>query len=81
MAIDLLMGQPIIEDVMGILAAHLYYFLAVLYPRTGGENFMRTPELVRSLVHSAFGGVAGPGGRVQQTAPRAFQGRGRRLVD
>lgn len=33
MAIDMLMGQPIIEDAMGIVAAHLYYFLAVLYPR------------------------------------------------
>lgn len=42
---------------------------------------MQTPELVRSLVASAFGGVAGPGGRVQQAAPRAFQGRARRLAD
>lgn len=81
MAIDMLLGQSIMEDVLGILTAHLYYFFAVLYPRTGGPNFLQTPELVKQMVYSAFGGVAGPGGSVQRPAPRAFQGRGRRLGD
>lgn len=42
MLIDMLMGQPIVEDAMGIVAAHLYYFLAVLYPRRGGAAAQQT---------------------------------------
>ena len=79
MAVDVLLGKSIAEDILGVLAAHTYYFLTVLYPRAGGPNLIPTPELVRVGVATAFGGVAGPGGRVQQAAPRAFQGRGRRL--
>ena len=55
MAVDVLLGKSIAEDILGVLAAHTYYFLTVLYPRAGGPNLIPTPELVRVGVATAFG--------------------------
>ena len=37
-----------VTEATGIVAAHLYEFLAVIYPRTmGTRSFVRTPQLLR----------------------------------
>ena len=87
-------GSPV-EELRGIVAAHLYHFLSREWPRAGGpQNLMATPEFVRQMVAWAFGGhpATQASFQRQQAAPRgaapppqppqrggAFQGRGRRL--
>ncbi|KAL8110440.1 hypothetical protein AgCh_026234 [Apium graveolens] len=44
--IDLLVGNPLMPDLMGMAAGHLYYFLTVIYPLAGGSNFFSTPYWV-----------------------------------
>jgi hypothetical protein len=46
LALDLLFGNPIMEDILGIVAGHLYYFLTVLHPLAGGNFKFKTPLLV-----------------------------------
>jgi Derlin-2/3 len=49
-------GSPA-EELRGIVAAHLYWFLSHEWPRAGGpQNLMATPEFVRQMVAWAFGG-------------------------
>ncbi len=52
-------GSDPIPDIRGIIAGHLYYFLASVWPRTGGPTLLRTPAAVRSAVQWAFGCVRG----------------------
>jgi len=50
-------GSPI-EELRGIMAAHIYWFLATGWPRAGGpQGLMATPELVRQFIGWAFGCV------------------------
>jgi Derlin-2/3 len=44
--LDLLFGNPLMPDILGIVAGHLYYFLTVLHPLAGGRYVFRTPYLV-----------------------------------
>ncbi|KAI4377641.1 hypothetical protein MLD38_015237 [Melastoma candidum] len=44
LALDVLFGSPIIPDLLGIIAGHLYYFLTVLHPLAGGKELLRTPK-------------------------------------
>ncbi|KAK2439795.1 derlin-1.1 [Trifolium repens] len=50
LALDLLFGNPIMADILGIVAGHLYYFLTVLHPLAGGNFKFKTPLLVHKLV-------------------------------
>ncbi|KAJ0970597.1 hypothetical protein J5N97_018556 [Dioscorea zingiberensis] len=43
LGLDLIFNNPLKPDIMGILAGHLYYFLAVLYPLSGRKNILKTP--------------------------------------
>ena len=43
LALDVIFGSPLVPDLLGILAGHLYYFLTVLHPLAGGKNILRTP--------------------------------------
>ncbi|KAG5558309.1 hypothetical protein RHGRI_008290 [Rhododendron griersonianum] len=80
LGIDLILGNPLKPDLLGMAAGHLYYFLTVLYPLSGGRFSLKTPHWVHKLV--AYWGVG-----FQQNAPVtrntaadvAFQGRSRRL--
>ncbi|KAL6005087.1 ER-associated protein degradation protein [Asimina triloba] len=38
LALDLIFGAPLKPDVMGIVVGHLFYFLSVLYPLSGGTQ-------------------------------------------
>jgi hypothetical protein len=46
LALDVIFGSPIIPDLLGIIAGHLYYFLTVLHPLAGGKNILKTPMWV-----------------------------------
>ncbi|XP_068471139.1 derlin-1 isoform X2 [Phaseolus vulgaris] len=50
LALDVIFGSPLIPDLLGIIAGHLYYFLTVLHPLAGGKNILKTPMWVRKLV-------------------------------
>lgn len=46
LALDIIFGSPLIPDLLGIIAGHLYYFLTVLHPLAGGKNILKTPMWV-----------------------------------
>ncbi|GLT72222.1 hypothetical protein SLA2020_441760, partial [Shorea laevis] len=46
LALDLLLGNPLMPDILGMVAGHLYYFLTVLHPLAGGKYVFKTPLLV-----------------------------------
>ncbi|OIW20425.1 hypothetical protein TanjilG_11124 [Lupinus angustifolius] len=50
LALDLIFGNPIIPDIVGMLAGHIYYFLSVLHPLAGGKFKLSTPFLVHKIV-------------------------------
>lgn len=81
LGVDLILGNPLMEDLLGIAVGHLYYFLTVLYPLAGGRFNFGTPLWVHKLV--AFSGVGyqqnAPVPRQDTAVPEVFQGRGRRL--
>lgn len=43
LALDLILGNAIKPDILGMLAGHLYYFLTVLHPLAGGKYIFKTP--------------------------------------
>ena len=77
---SLVTGNDPSEDIRGIVAGHVYYFLNTVWPRSGGPNLMKTPSAVTALMVWAFGG-RGVVNATEFQAPRvrAFQGQGRRL--
>lgn len=46
LGIDLILGNPLKPDMLGIAAGHAYYFLTVLYPLASGKNYFKTPRWV-----------------------------------
>lgn len=66
----LFMGSQIIDDIAGLLAGHLYYYLKEVLPRDYGYKLLETPEFVKRYLNSA--------GPVFQRAA-SFTGRGHRL--
>lgn len=46
LALDVIFGSPIMPDLLGIIAGHLFYFLTVLHPLAGGKNILKTPMWV-----------------------------------
>lgn len=50
LGLDVIFGSPLAPDLMGIIAGHLYYFLTVLHPLSGGRNILKTPTWVHKLV-------------------------------
>ncbi|KAL9390708.1 hypothetical protein Peur_014628 [Populus x canadensis] len=80
LALDLIFGNPLMPDILGMLAGHLYYFLTVLHPLSGGKFIFKTPIWVHKLV--AFWGegtqVNAPVQR-DPSAGTAFRGRSYRL--
>lgn len=43
LALDLIFGDPLMPDILGMVAGHLYYFLTVLHPLAGGKLILKTP--------------------------------------
>uniref|UniRef100_A0A7S0QTM2 Derlin n=1 Tax=Pyramimonas obovata TaxID=1411642 RepID=A0A7S0QTM2_9CHLO len=83
MAFTMVMGGNPLPDLFGIFVGHLYYFLTAIHPRAGGADLIRTPEFFRRFIDQTYGGFGyvNPNYRAPPAAPRAFQGRGRRLGD
>ncbi|KAI0500728.1 hypothetical protein KFK09_018944 [Dendrobium nobile] len=80
LAVDLIFGVPLKPDIMGILAGHLYYFLAVLYPLSGRKNILKTPLFVHKFVaHWGEGAQMNSPVHPNPHAGVAFRGRSYRL--
>ncbi|GKV10000.1 hypothetical protein SLEP1_g21428 [Rubroshorea leprosula] len=79
LALDVIFGSPIVPDLLGIVAGHLYYFLTVLHPLAGGRNILTTPKWVHKLV--AYWKLGYPtSSHVQQDrGSGVFRGRSYRL--
>ncbi|XWS60126.1 hypothetical protein CRYUN_Cryun07bG0007600 [Craigia yunnanensis] len=80
LALDLIFGASLMEDIIGMVAGHLYYFLTVLHPLAGGKYVFKTPLWVHKLV-----AYWGKGIQVNSPVQRdpfagvAFRGRSYRL--
>ncbi|CAI9100474.1 OLC1v1037586C2 [Oldenlandia corymbosa var. corymbosa] len=44
--LDVIFGSPIMQDLLGLVAGHLFYFFTVLHPLSTGKNFLKTPQWV-----------------------------------
>nr|DAD44559.1 TPA_asm: hypothetical protein HUJ06_002789 [Nelumbo nucifera] len=54
-ALDVIFGSPLMPDLLGILAGHIYYFFTVLHPLAGGKNILKTPVWVYPCLFPLFG--------------------------
>ncbi|CAL5201145.1 unnamed protein product [Lathyrus oleraceus] len=80
LGLDLIFGNPLKPDILGMLAGHLYYFLTVLHPLAGGKFKFNTPLLVHKVV--AYWGEGTQMNAPVQSNPSAgivFRGRSNRL--
>uniref|UniRef100_A0A7N2MK68 Derlin n=1 Tax=Quercus lobata TaxID=97700 RepID=A0A7N2MK68_QUELO len=80
LAFDLLLGNPLMPHILGMVVGHLYYFLTVLHPLAGGKFILKTPFRVHKLV-SFWGKGTHINAPVQRdpSARVAFRGRSYRL--
>ncbi|CAG9335248.1 unnamed protein product [Blepharisma stoltei] len=69
LGIRVLMGGNIMDDLIGLLAGHIYYMLKEQIPQEYGYDLAKTPDFFRRLILQ-------PGAPRQQ---QAYQGRGFRL--
>ncbi|XP_048848954.1 derlin-1 isoform X2 [Brienomyrus brachyistius] len=83
-----IIGGSIINDLIGNLVGHLYYFLMFKYPMDlGGRAFLSTPQFLYRFFPSRRGGVSGfgippPSRRLDQGGPEGGRhnwGQGFRL--
>ncbi|XP_002514197.2 derlin-1 [Ricinus communis] len=87
LALDVIFGSPLMPDLLGIIAGHLYYFLTVLHPLATGKILLKTPRWVHKLVARYRIGAPAPTnnhGQPDRNAPNstgAFRGRAYRLSD
>ncbi|KAJ4832758.1 ER-associated protein degradation protein [Turnera subulata] len=95
LALDVIFGSPIMPDLLGIIAGHLYYFLTVLHPLATGKTLLKTPRWLHNVVARwRIGAPArapaptsnrGQAGQTAGVADRstgvAFRGRSYRLSD
>ncbi|GKV17533.1 hypothetical protein SLEP1_g28026 [Rubroshorea leprosula] len=80
LVLDLLFGDSLKTGIRGIIAGHLYYFLTVLHPLSGGRFMLKTPLWVHKLA-ARWGEGVQVNSPVQQdpNAGVAFTGRSFRL--
>ncbi|KAJ4708560.1 Derlin [Melia azedarach] len=86
LTLDVIFGSPLIPDLLGIIAGHLYYFLTVLHPLATGKNLLKTPKWVHKLVARWRIGApainrAQPGVQPERRTGVTFRGRSYRLSD
>ncbi|XP_039064810.1 derlin-1.1-like [Hibiscus syriacus] len=80
LALDLIFGIPLTEDIIGMVAGHLYYFLTVLHPLAGGKYVLKTPLWVHKIVaHWGEGIQVNSSVQPNPNAGVAFRGRSYRL--
>mmetsp|Transcript_4188 Transcript_4188/g.13499 ORF Transcript_4188/g.13499 Transcript_4188/m.13499 type:complete len:252 (-) Transcript_4188:56-811(-) len=85
---SILLGQSVVNDLVGIAAGHLYYFLVEIVPTQYNKHVLFTPQWLRKLVDGEHAYYAAPTGGVRggyQAPPRAggynWGSGGRRLGD
>ncbi|XP_052879382.1 derlin-1.1-like [Gossypium arboreum] len=80
LALDLIFGASLMEDIIGMVAGHLYYFLTVFHRLAGGKYVLKTPLWVHKLV-AYWGEGIQINSPVQRdpSAGVAFRGRSYRL--
>jgi len=85
LALTAVMGGDPVPDFLGIIAGHLYYFLATLYPlHSGRRSIIQTPRLLNAFADYVKGGrgvVGATANAFQAPRTRYFAGQGRRLAD
>lgn len=54
LGLDLIFGDPLKPDILGMVAGHLYYFLTVLHPLAGGKFMLKTPLLVYPFIDQQY---------------------------
>lgn len=88
LALDVIFGSPLVPDLLGIVAGHLYYFLTVLHPLAGGKNILKTPSWVHKIIARWRIGAPAPTRSTGPAAPAqperntgVFRGRAYRLSD
>nr|DAD48888.1 TPA_asm: hypothetical protein HUJ06_018825 [Nelumbo nucifera] len=80
LALDVIFGSPLMPDLLGIIAGHLYYFITVLHPLSGGKNILKTPIWVHKLVARwGIGHQPSMSSQSDRAAGVAFRGRSYRL--
>ncbi|OIT03637.1 derlin-1, partial [Nicotiana attenuata] len=79
LGLDVIFGSPIMPDLLGIIAGHLYYFLTVLHPLATGKNFLKTPIWVHKLVMRWKIGAPTATPAQPDNAGAAFRGRSYRV--
>lgn len=67
LGLRMLMGGGVIDDLLGLVAGHVYYVLRETVPQQYGWELLRTPQFVKRMVQ------AGPQRPAQ---PQGFPGRG-----
>ena len=77
MAFNVLIGGSPLNDLIGVLVGHVYYFLAEVYPLQSGRAVLSTPEWLQRMV----GGAAGirVQGAAAHPARHNWGGQGRAL--
>lgn len=76
-----LIGGSFVNELIGNLVGHLYFFLMFKYPMDlGGRSFLTTPEFMYRLLPNRRGGVSGFGAPPSRraAAPEQAAGGGRR---
>ncbi|KAL3642909.1 ER-associated protein degradation protein [Castilleja foliolosa] len=80
LCLDVIFGSPIIPDLLGIIAGHLYYFLTVLHPLAGGRNILKTPNFIHKIVARwRIGAPAATVAQPDRSSGVAFRGRSYRV--
>ncbi|XP_042487862.1 derlin-1-like [Macadamia integrifolia] len=80
LALDLILGNRLMPNILGMAVGHLYYFLTVLHPLAEGRDILKTPLWVHKLV--VFWGKGAQINSPVEPNPSAgvaFRGRGYRL--
>eukprot|EP01088_Endostelium_zonatum_P004230 TRINITY_DN15437_c0_g1_i1.p1 TRINITY_DN15437_c0_g1~~TRINITY_DN15437_c0_g1_i1.p1 ORF type:complete len:258 (-),score=24.04 TRINITY_DN15437_c0_g1_i1:60-788(-) len=45
----ILLGQPLLQDLLGLAAGHIYYFLEDVYPTITNRRILKTPQIIKSF--------------------------------
>ncbi|VFQ74496.1 unnamed protein product [Cuscuta campestris] len=81
LGLDVIFGSPIMPDLLGIIAGHLYYFLTVLHPLSTGKTLLKTPKWIHKMVARWRIGYPTSSNRTEpeRSSGVAFRGRSYRL--
>eukprot|EP01104_Vermistella_antarctica_P007230 TRINITY_DN1798_c0_g4_i2.p1 TRINITY_DN1798_c0_g4~~TRINITY_DN1798_c0_g4_i2.p1 ORF type:complete len:241 (-),score=33.52 TRINITY_DN1798_c0_g4_i2:165-887(-) len=71
----LLMGGSIWAPMCGIVLGHIYFFLEVIYPNTGGARYIKTPLFLYHVMPADLN----VGAHYQRAQPQRVWGQGQRL--